>query len=219
MQIISHISNDLKPLGTEATVADILDMMEELKYCHLPVLHEGKYVGLVGEDDLMDVQNQEDKLERHLQILKPYSVLENDHLLQAIQIIAEGKLTILPVLNQESKYVGYINPLEIIQDLGRDLTYAERGSVLVLQVHMRDYHLSQLAQIVESEDARIIGLHIKSDSSEYLKLVLKINETDLSRIIKAFERYEYKVQEVFHQSIFDQTASDRYNSLINYLNI
>lgn len=219
MQIFRHIANDIKPLDTQATVADVFGLMEELKCSHLPVLHEGKYIGVICEDDLLDIDNDEDSLNQHLNILKPYSALATDQLFNAIRIIGEGKLSLLPVLNEEGKYIGYISPQEVLQDLGRDLTYVERGSVLVLEVHIRDYHLSQVAQIVESEDARIIGLHVKSDATEFLKVVLKINETDLSRIIKAFERYEYRVLEVFHQSIFDQTASDRYNSLINYLNI
>jgi predicted transcriptional regulator len=219
MKIASHILNDIKPLHPQEKVREVLDLMEELKYCHLPVLEEGKYLGLITEDDLLDIQEEEDRLEQHRHVLKPYQVLDSDHIFTAIKVIGEGNLTFLPVLNEEQKYLGYISPVELMWDLGRIVTFGDQGSVLVLTVPIRDYHISQIAQIVESEDALITGLHVRSAGNELLHIVVKINQTDISRIIKAFERYEYQIEEVYHQSIFDDTASDRYESLMNYLNI
>lgn len=219
MRVSEHLTNDIKPLTTAGKVGEILDLMEELKFCHLPVLHNGQYVGLISEDDLLDISNEEDTLEQHLKVLRPHAIEPADHLYNAVGMIGNGDLTLLPVVDTAKQYLGYLNPLEIIQDLGQQLTFAERGSLVVLRIHLRDYHLSQIAQIIESEQARLVGLHIYSDSSEFLKVVLKINQTDISRILKAFERYEYTVDQVFHQSLFDQTASDRYDSLMKYLNI
>lgn len=219
MRVRDHILNDFKPLSTGERVADIMLAMEELKCSHLPVLHEDAYLGLISEDDLLDIQNDQDTLEKHLKVIKPYKVQADTHIYEAIQVIGEGNLTCLPVIDEQGQYIGYVSPQELMWDLGRQVSYAERGGVVVLRLPVRDYHISQIAQIVESEDALILGLQLRSQANDFINVALKINQQDLSRIVKAFERYQYEVVELYHESLFDDTASDRYEGLMKYLNI
>jgi acetoin utilization protein AcuB len=219
MKVANHILNDFKPLGTEEKVAEVLQGMEELKCSHLPVIADGQYLGLISEDDLHDIENEEDRLEDHLKVIKPYRVAADTHIYEAIRIIGEGNLTCLPVLDDQQQYIGYLSPQELMWDLGRHVSYAERGGVVVLQVPTRDYQISQISQIVESEDALIVGLQVHADGPDFIRVAVKINQNDLTRIVKSFERYEYKVVELYHESLFDDTASDRYEGLMNYLNI
>lgn len=219
MRVGDHLLNDFKPLDTQERVDYVLNAMEELKFSHLPVVEEGKYLGLISEDDLLDIENQEQKLAQHLNLIKPYQVPIKTHIYEAIRVFGEGNLSCLPVLDQEGKYVGYLSSQELMWDLGQQVSYAEKGGVIVLRLSVRDYHISQIAQIVESEDALILGLQLRSEGNDFLKVAVKVNQADLSRIVKAFERYEYNVVELYHESLFDDTASDRYEGLINYLNI
>ena len=220
MKVSTHMLNDVKPFALSETVANLLDVMEELKYAHLPLADEMRnYVGLVGEDDLLEIQDENQKVGDTMRIVRPYSVLESSSMFNAIRIIGEGNLTLLPVVSEENIYKGYIAAADIVQDLGRELTFAEPGSILILRIPARDYHLSQISQIVESEDARIIGLHMSSDpETGQLLVCLKINQLDLSRILSSFERYNYVVTEVYHQSLFDDSLQDRYKSFMKYLN-
>ena len=137
----------------------------------------------------------------------------------AIRIIGEGNLSLLPVVDEENHYLGYISAVELLQDIGREITFTEPGSVVVLKVAVRDYQLAQIVQIVESEEARIIGFHLASDEeSGQLLICLKINQTDLTRILKSLERYNYNIVEVFHKSMFSDSVADRYQSFMKYLN-
>lgn len=219
MQVQEYILNDLKPLALSAQVGDTLRLMEELKYSHLPVLDQAQYLGIISEDDLLNIDRAEDQLSQHQRVLKPYSIVHNEHLYRAIAVLGEGHLSLLPVLDEDAKYIGYLSAQELTWDLGRQVSYAEMGSLLVLRVATRDYHLSQIAQIVESEDARITGLQLRSEGADFLRIALKINQVDLGRIVKSLERYEYEIVELYHKSLFDETASDRYGALMKYLNI
>lgn len=220
MKVDNHLLNDLTPLADTDQVGVILDTMEELKFSHLPVVDQDRiYLGVVCEDDLLEVSEESDALGKHTHLLKSFSIERNSNLFEAIKIIGEGNLSLLPVVGTDNKYIGYLSTTEVIQDLGRDLTFSESGGVIVLKVPVRDYQLAQIAQIVESEDARIMGLHMSNSSdTDQLIVCLKINQTDLSRIIKSFERYNYIVVEVFHQSIFDENVADRYESFMKYIN-
>jgi len=219
MRVDEHILNDFSALDISERVIDLLSSMEELKINHLPIVHEGLYLGLISEDDLLDVENVEDSLEKHLKVLKPYSISAGDHIYAAIKTIAEGNLTCLPVLDPDRKYIGYLSPQELVFDLGRQVSYNEMGSVIVIRVAIRDYFISKISQIVESEDALILGLQLRQEGNDYIRVALKINQQDLSRIVKSFERFEYEVMEVYHQALFDEDASDPFEALVKYLNI
>lgn len=218
MRTAEYLLNDLKPLDTEVSVGDTLEMMDELKLTHLPVVHEGRYVGLVCDEDFQDLNQSDSKIDRHLQMLKPYQIGVEDHLYNAVALMGEGHLSLLPVTDEQERYLGYLSPLELIQDWGHQLTFREPGSLVVLRIPVRDYHLSQLAQIVESEDGRVVGLQMTSDGLDQLRLFLKVNLLDCSNLIKNLERFDYEVVEVYHKSLFDDSASDRYEALMRYLN-
>lgn len=221
MKVEKHLLNDVKPLNQKEKVVDILDAMEELKFSHLPVVDDERlYLGVICEDDLLEVSNEEDSLTKHLRLLKAYYVKSDADMFEAIRIIGEGNLSLLPVVDEKNIYRGYISTSELLQDVGRELTFKEPGGVLVLSIPVRDYQLTQIAQIVESEDAKIIGFHLSEDAEqEKLLVCLKINQPDLDRIVKSFERYNYNIVEVFHQSLFDDSLEDRYQSFMKYLNI
>ena len=218
MRVDEHILNDFNALGITERVEDLLSNMGELKISHMPIIHEGQYLGLISEEDLLDVENTDDNLEKHLKLLKPYSIRAEDHLYAAIKTIAEGNLSCLPVLNDEKKYIGYLSPQELIFNLGRQLSYNELGSVIVLRIAIRDYYISKISQIIESEDALILGLQLRKDGNDFILVSLKINQQDLSRILKSFERFEYDVVEVYHQTPFEDD-SDPFEALVKYLNI
>ncbi|WP_417600065.1 CBS domain-containing protein [Owenweeksia hongkongensis] len=221
MKVEKHLLNDLKPLNQSEKVVDILDAMEELKFSHLPVVDDERlYLGVICEDDLLEVSNEDDILTKHLRLLKAYRISVEADMFEAIRVIGEGNLSLLPVVDAENHYRGYISTAELLQDVGRELTFKEPGGVLVLSIPVRDYQLTQIAQIVESEDAKVIGFHLSEDTEqEKLLVALKINQTDLDRIVKSFQRYNYNVVEVFHQSLFDDSLEDRYQSFMKYLNI
>jgi predicted transcriptional regulator len=219
MRVDEHILNDFSALGITERVADLLSSMEDLKISHLPIIHEGQYLGLISEDDLLDIEDIDDNLEKHLKVLKPYSISAQDHLYAAIKTIADGNLSCLPVLDDEKKYIGYLSPQELMFNLGRQLSYNELGSVIVLRVAIRDYYISKISQIIESEDALILGLQLRKDGNDFILVSLKINQQDLSRILKSFERFEYDVVEVYHQTLFDDDDSDPFDALVKYLNI
>lgn len=221
MKVQKHLLNDIKPLLLKEGVNAILDAMEELKFSQLPVVNdEQKYLGVISEDDLLEVENESDTLSQHERLIAPFHVLESSHLFEAIAVISKGNLSLLPVIDAERNYKGYLSSAELLQDIGAEPGFSEPGGVLVLKIEKRDYHLTQIAQIVESEDARIMGLYVASaQEKDTICLCLKLNQMDLTRIIKSFDRFNYEVLEAYHTSLFEDDASDRYDAFMNYLNI
>jgi hypothetical protein len=94
------------------------------------------------------------------------------------------------------------------------------GGILLLEMNQYDYSMVQIAQIVESENAKILSSFIMSSAdSTKIEVTLKISEVDLSAIIRSFERHEITVKASFQKSMDDDDLKFRYDALMNFLNI
>ena len=169
---------------------------------------------------MLELEDDTQRLQSYHRLLKPYSVPLEADIFKAVQMIGAGQLSMLPVVDKEGNYKGYICARELLQEIGRQPTFTESGSTLVLEIPSRDYQMSQVAHIVESEDARILGFFIdNSEELDHIEINLKINQQDITRILKSLERYNYKIKEVHHTSLFDDTLDQRYEALMKYLNM
>jgi acetoin utilization protein AcuB len=127
----------------------------------------------------------------------------------------------VPVVDEENHFRGAITYNEMISGIAKISAIEQPGGIIILQVLQRDYSMSRISQIVESNDARILSMHITSDpDSTSLEITLKVNTNDLASIIRTFERYSYEVTTwVTDNDEMDRFYTDRYNMLMKYLNI
>jgi len=219
MKAIELISEDIPPLTHTDTGEKALRWMDEFKVSHLPVLKNGNFVGVISESDIldkMDVQDTLDKLFDHLP--RPY-VNQNSHIYEVLAKISEHKLSILPILDENEKYLGCTSIHNLITKIANTGSIKESGGIIVLEVNAVDYSMAQIAQIVESNNAKILSSYIMSPSdSNKLEVTLKINQIELDRIIRTFERYDYTIKASFQKSSGDEDVQFRYDALMNYLN-
>lgn len=220
MRGIELISEEITPLKHTDTGDKALQWMSDLKLNHLPVLKNGVFVGLLSEDDLLDRSD----LSKTLTLLfdhlpRPY-VKGTSHIYEVLNIAAIDHLTVVPVLDDKENYLGSITVLSLIYKIADTGSIKEKGGIIVLEMSETDYSLAQISQIIESENAKVLSSFITSDAlSKKLELTLKINRLDLGRIIRALERYDYTVKAKYQSDSFDDDMKDRYDELMNYLNI
>lgn len=214
------ITDEIPPLTHTDTGEIALRWMEEFKVTHLPVLKNGNFVGLVSESDILDKMDLSitlDKLFDHLP--RPY-VLANAHIYEVLFRVSELKITVVPVLDYDESYLGCTSIYQIVNMISNTGSIKETGGIIVLEVNRIDYSLAQIAQIVESNNAKILSSYITSSpDSTKLDVTLKINDLELDRIIRTFERYDYVIHASYQKSNFDDDLQTRYDSLLNYLNM
>lgn len=220
MRAIDLITEDIPPLTHTDTAERALNWMEEFKVSHLPVLKNGNFVGVISESDLLDQQNPEATLDVSFQHLpRPY-VYANDHIYQVLSKVSEFRLSLIPILDQEEKYLGCTTVQHLLHLIANTGSIKENGGILVLEMAKSDYSMAQIAQIVESNDARILSSYIMSSpDSTNIEVTLKINKIELDRIIQTFERYDYVIKATYQKSAFGDDLKFRYDALMNYLNM
>lgn len=213
------ISYDIPPLKLSDTGLKALDWMEEFKTSELPVVSDGKYVGLIGESEILDRNDVDDTIEKYnLTLQKPF-VFEGQHLFEVISKIVQHDINLLPVVGKNEQYLGLITTKKIIQNFSRVVSVANAGSILTLEVNVKDYSLSEISKMVESDDAKILASFITShQDSTKMEVTLKINKTEISRILHTFERFNYTVLASYNESEYHQDLQERYDEFMRFLN-
>jgi hypothetical protein len=87
-------------------------------------------------------------------------------------------------------------------------------------MNIHDYSMSEIAQIVETNNRKILNSFVNSfDDSTKIEVTIKLNTVDIDPVLQTFMRYNYQVKATYTEKDLNDNLSDRYNSLMNYLNI
>ncbi len=214
------ITDEIPPLIHTDSGEKALHWMEEFKVSHLPVLKNGNFVGLISETEILDRKDLEQTLDVLFDHLpRPY-VGENAHIYEVLGKMAEHKISVLPILDAQEKYVGCTSVHQLMVMIANTGSIKESGGIVVLEMNIHDYSLAKIAQIVEGNNAKILSSYIMTNTdSTKIEVTLKISEVELSRIIRSFERYDIVVKASFQRSNDDDDMQFRYDALMNYLNM
>ncbi len=218
MTAVELITEEIPPLLHTDKGEKALVWMDEFKVSHLPVLKNGNYVGVISESALMDMENLDlslDKLFQHLP--RPYAK-RGAHIYEVLARISDYRVSVLPVLDEDESYLGCTNIHHLMTLIANTGSIKDTGGILVIEMNEVDYSMARIAQIVESNNAKILSSFIMtSKDSTKVEVTLKINEIELDRIIRTFERYDIEVKATFQKGRFDDDLQLRYDALMNYL--
>lgn len=215
------ISDVIPPLRTSDSGQTALNWMEIFRISHLPIVNNQDFLGLISDTDIYDMNQPEEAIGNHqLTLLKPF-VTADQHLFEVIGLASRLKLTVVPVLDEKQHYKGVVTTTDLIRYLAGISSMDQEGAILVLEILERDYSLSQIAQIVESNNLKVLSMYITSPpDSTRLEVTLKLNSNDIASVIRTFERYSYEVKTwVTSDDAMDRFYSERFDLLMKYLNI
>ena len=201
--------------------SDALGLMDELRVSHLPVVDGMEFLGLISDSDIYNRGEFEQPVwDGKVSLNRPY-IFENQHVYDVILMITGQKLTLLPVLNVKNQYAGVISLPDLVQKFFAIASLNNPGGIIMLEVNQKDYLLTEIAGIVESNDAKILSLYITSHpDSTKLEITIKMNRVDIGAILQTFYRYNYLVKASWSkEDSFSDGLQDRFDSLMNYLNI
>ena len=214
------INPAILPLKLSDTVLKARHRMAEFHLKHLPLTDGQYFLGMVSEEALLDWSDEQAKLKDAQLNLIPHFIFDVQHVQEVHQLMVEQKIDCVPVLHSNKNYEGLIVAEGLLAGLAKLNALAVPGSIVILELPAQDFSLAHLSQIVESDHAAILNSGVCSfENSNRLEITLKINRTDVNGIVASFERYNYKVLAVFNDFNHKNNYSDRYDQLMNYLNI
>ncbi len=219
MQASELISSSIISLHPDDDGLKALSLMDDLRLNHLPVIRNQFYLGLISENEILQWQSTDELIEEHLPNLMAPFVLRSQHLFDIIEILEANSLSVVPVLSEEKKYVGAISNRKLLYTIAKSAAVQNIGGVIVLEMNQNDYSMSEIASIIESNNAKILSSYITSvPDSTKMELTIKINITELDSIIADLRRFEYKVMASYNDGNSKDDLMERYESLMRYLN-
>lgn len=216
--IIDFINNNIKPLRTTDTIADAQDLFAEYPFSHFPVLEEGVYLGCAGAEDI-ELIDIEKTLGDNRYNLERFFARDTMIWLDVLEVFAKNETNLVPVLDKDNKYLGYYEITDIIMFFHDTPFLKEDGGILIVEKGIADYTMSQVAQIVESNNGRLLGAFISEANQDKVQITLKISLGGLSEIIQTFRRYNYDIVSEHQEDTYLNTLKDRSDYLDRYLNI
>ncbi len=218
MSMQDYIINDVSIRNFTEKIGEVQEVFNQLTYSHLPVENNGIYMGCISENDIRCF-DADKKLEDYQYALEGFFVRDQDYWLDILDTFAQNNTNILPVLDEESRYLGYVELNEII-DIFNDTPFLnESGNIIVVEKGFKDYSFSEISQIVESNNAHILGTFVSKFENDLAQITIKITPTGINEIIQSFRRYGYRIISEHQEDNFNKNLKDRSKYLDKYLNI
>ena len=200
--------------------AKALRLMNEYHLTQLPMVVENKYMALIEEDQIMDLEDPDLLLESLQYNGTRPAIMETAHLFEALKLFYEFKLSALPVVTKENEYLGLITKDNLLAALAQYNGVKEAGGILALDMDPRDYSLSEIARIAESNDVTLLSVNTITDAATgKLEVLLKTNRQELHSLIATFERFSYNIKYTFSEEQEEDLLKKNYDLLMNYISM
>lgn len=220
--LAKDLMSDVVPaLKTSDTGYQALAWMDIFRISHLPIVNNIEFLGLISDKDIYNLNMADEAIGAHkLSLFSPY-VFDDQHIYEVIGLASQLKLSVIPVLGRNNNYLGLITLNDLVTHFAGLSALQHPGGIIILELSENDYSLTHIAQIVESNDAKILSLYISSEEdSTRLSITLKINLIDLTSIIQTFERFNYDIKASYmKEDDSDSLYKNRFDLFMRYLNI
>jgi CBS domain-containing protein len=215
-ELISHL---IHPLRTSDSGEQALTYMQVYHLKHLPIVNNEQLLGIISEEDITTSPIDEAIGSFSLGLNKAF-VRDTDHMFEVMSVMADHKLTVIPVVDFKDNYLGLITLEDLIQYYARSFSFSEPGGIIVIELQKSDYSLADIARIVESENASVLSSFLTHDEhSKQMFVTIKTNQIDTQHLQATLERFGYNIKATFSEEGFNESLQDHYDAFLHYLNV
>ncbi|MFD1017411.1 MULTISPECIES: CBS domain-containing protein [Winogradskyella] len=218
MELQDYIINDIKPLSVTDKVSDVKMLFNQLTYSHIPINKDGVYMGCISETDAHCFEAEKTIGDCHY-AMEGFFVRPTTIWLDVLEAFAQNDTNIMPVLDEKNSYLGYYELNDIIHLFNETPFFSEPGGVIIVEKGINDYSFSEISQIVESNDAKILGAFVSKIDGDLVRITLKIGNISLNEIIQTFRRYSYNIISGHEDDTYLESLKSRSQYLDKYLNM
>ena len=195
--------------------------MEEFRCNYMPVVDDGKLLGFLSEEIILET-NEIEKPVRDFKLVGQSCYVQLDtHFYDILKVAADHKVQMVAVLNEDMTYHGVITVQDTLTSFAQTAAVQLPGGILVLSMNHIDYSLAEISRLIEENHAKVLSSILKEDplDPQKIRLTLKINQKDLSRVVATLERFGYRVIGRYQETKPEVGEKDRIDMLLRYLDI
>lgn len=218
LEITDYINNDFKAINSSDSIESVIDFFEEARFSHFPVIEDGVYIGCISSEEVETFDSSK-KVSDYRYALKEFFARTSMFWVDVLDVFSRNSTTIIPVLSDENTYVGYYEITEVIHNFYETPFIKEHGGVIIVEKSILDFTMSQVVQIVESNEGKILGLYVSNTSPDKVQVTIKIVLGGMNEILQTFRRYGYDIISEYKEDVFLNNLKERSDYLEKYLSI
>ncbi|TDO77928.1 CBS domain protein [Flavobacterium chryseum] len=217
-EITNYITNDFRAIDSQETIASVQDFFADVNFSHFPVLENGIFIGSIASDDV-ETFDIDKKAIDYKYTLERYFARKSMMWLDVLEVFAKNHTNTVPVIDENNTYIGYYEIEDIMKFFQETPFLKEQGGIIIVQKGLLDYSMGQVAQIVESNNGKILGCFISEADLENVQITVKIGIGPMNEIIQTFRRYNYEIISEHQEDAYINSLKERSDYLDKYLNI
>jgi len=216
--ITEYINNDYKSIDVKETVASLQDFFGEVTVSHFPITDESVYLGCISGNDA-ETFDREKEISNYRYAMEGFFARTTMTWLDVLELFAKNQSNLVPVLDENNAYVGYYEIPDIIKLFSETPFLKEPGGVITVEKNSREYSMSQIVQIVESNNGKVLGVIISEATADTVQVTIKTTLGGLNEIIQTFRRYDYEIISEHQEDTYLNSLKERSDYLDKYLNM
>ena len=218
MQIQSHIIDTIPVFNLEGTLNEVIHFFKHTTYSHVAIVENNIFLGVLSENDLEAFESDK-KIEDYKYNLESFFALKSTSWLDVLEQFARNECNVLPVLDDEKQVIGYYDLNDIVGVFIDTPFFTEPGGILVVAKGIKDYSFSEISQIVESNNTKLLGAFITDIRNDIIQITIKISTGNFSEVVQTFRRYNYNILFGNKDDQFIENLKERSDYLDKYLNV
>lgn len=215
MFINKYISKDFPAFDVNSSVSEALTIAEEFGFTHVFVKKNNVFYGGIFKEFLEE--NIDENIGSVLHLAERFAILESNTILDSIKLFNTFNTNIIPVINKNEKYLGYIAYDDVFGELSKYPLFSENGALLTVETSIKTYSMTEISKIVETNGLKFYGSFISFINEDVVQVTMKISNGNLASVDETFERYGYQVLHKFYNDEKEVLIKDRYQYFQKYL--
>lgn len=218
MSIESHIIHTIPVFDVQEMLAEPIHFFKNSTYSHVAITEDQKLLGLLSENDL-EAFEEDQKISSFKTNLESFFALRETSWLDVLELFSRNEANLLPVLDEEAHVMGYYDLHDFVGVFIDTPFFKEPGAILVVAKGIKDYSFSEIAQIVESNNTKLIGAFITDSRTEVVQITIKIGMNNFNEVVNTFRRYNYSILFGNKADQFLEDLKERSDYLDKFLNV
>jgi acetoin utilization protein AcuB len=204
----------LRPTDT-VEVANELFMQYNVQV--LPVIVQNKLSGLLKAADILE-ESYDCEIADFVKPPDIPFVNADTDIFEMLRNVGSSPFRCVGVVNQSWEFLGLVHMRDIVATFQHTVAN-QPGAIIVLTIHPRNYSLSELSRLIESNDAKILHLFVQQNKNneENIDVIIRLNITHVGKILNALERFNYQTTAVYNAEQVDEDIENKFKYLIHYL--
>ncbi|WP_336245903.1 CBS domain-containing protein [Myroides oncorhynchi] len=202
-------------------IKDILPLLEKNNYSHIPVINmDNIWIGNINTEDIY-VAGEESSIQDVMYDLEKFYLLETSNLnpFDFFDLFNQCDTNTIPLLDEEGYIKGVYSRDYLLNEWSKTMFFDEKGTTFVIERGNSEYSFSEITQIIEVNNARIIGLLLLSSTNNRTQILIKTNSVNTKTILEDLRRYGYDIVSTLSEDTHINDLKERTDYLNKYLNI